>query len=105
MKKNEVIEFINLLESNLNFYKNRVSELEEQLRRIDAFKKGWVLPNPLPESLFKEEFDVGEINTAYQRTLTYEGIEKNGEGAILMTFLQFLNKSHHSLCKDFTINQ
>ena len=94
---NDVIYFLEKQQNDIDFYKREIRELENQIRELKSLPNSNVRPNPLPLDLYKENFNIGEINSAYQRTLMYEGIPDNGKDTILMTFIDFLNKTHHSL--------
>lgn len=95
----EVIKYINSQKKDNEFLLEEIDRLNEYIKELKSLPKGWVMPNSLPIDLGKEEFNIDEINTAYQRTIMYEGLRRHKGGTILNTFLEMLNKSHHSLQK------
>lgn len=94
MKTEDIVEHLKLQDSNLDFYKKKVAELESQIKDIKQISD---ISNSVNLGLKKTEYTREEIISAYNKMLKYEGLESRSGGLIVDTFIEFLNGTHHSL--------
>ena len=91
----DICKEIKRLQSNLQFYKNRVEKLEEQIKAVTNISN---IHNPDEfDEILKSNYSREEISIAYHRMLEYEGVKDRKGGLIIDTFIEFLNGTHHSL--------
>ena len=94
MKTEDIYKHLKLQDSNIEFYKNKVEQLEKQIEDIKTISKS---VNDISLSLDKDSYTREEIETAYNRMAKYEGLEHRTGGLITDTFIEFLTLKHSSL--------
>lgn len=98
MKTDDIVKHLHMQDKNLEYYKKKVSELEQQIYNIKHISEN---QNTIRLKLKKETYSREEILTAYNRTLKYEGISDHRAGGLIIdTMIEFLNETHESLEKN-----
>lgn len=88
MESKEVIKFIEQQEKSIDFYKNLIGELNENIRLLKTMPDNWINPDTL--ELKKKEYTANEIITAFMKAKVYEGLKTNEFSTVLDTFIEFL---------------
>lgn len=94
VRTDDIIVYLRLQESNLEFCQNEVRKLEKQIEDITHITD---VPIDLNIELNSESYSKDEIISAYNRALKYEGLSHRQGGLIIDTFISFLTKTHKSL--------
>ena len=94
MKTEDIIKYLKLQDSNLDFYKREVKRLEQQISDIKSISN---VSNSVDLNLSSRNYSKDEIINAYNRMLKYEGISESRVGGLIIdTFIEFLNGTLHS---------
>lgn len=99
MKKEDIIAYIEMQDSNLQSYKKENKRLRNVIKDIHSLSKTeWIKPGEL--NLSHPSYSAEEIEIAFLKSKQYEGLETNKFTTVLDSFIEFLKGTHHSLKND-----